>query len=113
MGVPINSYPNGWRCDGGRAIDKPGGKGKTGRRWHKDDDGTFLHEVMLRRTKGGHAMGTGLYVRDWIADGEKTMVLEDAAGTELARTDHLPVLDAWKPQWSDVAYRMLKKVGRA
>ncbi|RKQ90931.1 hypothetical protein C8N24_0746 [Solirubrobacter pauli] len=113
MGVPINPYPNGWRCDQRRAIDKSGGSGTTGRRWHKDDDGTFLHEVTLRRTKTGHAKPTGLFIRDWIAGKQKTMVLEDASGRELARTEGLPVVEPWKPQWSDVAYRMLKQTGNA
>ena len=109
MSVSINPYPNDWRCDQRRAIDKPGGAGTTGRRWHKDDDGSFLHEVTLRRTKTGHPLPTGLFIRDWIADGKKTMVLEDASGQELGRTEDLPVVDPWKPQWSDIAYRMLRR----
>lgn len=44
----ILKYPNDWRCDAGHGFDKPGGSGKTGRRYFKDDDGSDWHEVQLR-----------------------------------------------------------------
>jgi hypothetical protein len=114
QGVPINPYPNDWRCDAGHGFDKPSGKGKTGRRYFKDDDGTFVHQVLLRRSRGGHAMGTGLYTRTRVVDGTITMVLlESDLSTELTREEGLSVLRDWKPQWSHVAYKMLKQVGRA
>ena len=81
MKVQILKYPHDWRCDAGHGFDKPGGSGTTGRRYFKDDDGSYWHEVLLRRYKGGHAMSTTpkTYTREFIGDdGTKTLQLLDA-----------------------------------
>lgn len=119
MKVQILKYPHDWRCDAGHGFDKPGGSGTTGRRYFKDDDGSYWHEVLLRRYKGGHAMSTTpkTYTREFIGDdGTKTLQLLDAdritvlatkTGLEAGRTKHT------KGQWSHETYALLKQVGRA
>ena len=60
-------------------------------------------------------MPTGLYTRRVRVTDDSTqtiLLLESDLETELARTEGLPVLEDWKPQWSHVAYAMLKQVGR-
>ena len=118
MRARILRYPNDWRCDAGHGFDKPGGSGTTGRRYFKDDDGTFVHEVLLRRAKGGYAMSTNpkSFTRTFVVDGTKTIELLDSdRATVLATTagHEVDPPEGWKAQWSHETYALLKQVGRA
>jgi hypothetical protein len=108
-------FPNDWRCDAGHGFDKPGGSGPTGRRYFKDDDGSYWHEVLLRRYKGGHAMGTTpqTYTREVISDGIKTLQLLDADGVTVLATKTGLDPKRSKAQWSHETYALLKQAGRA
>jgi hypothetical protein len=113
--VQVASLPNDWRCEAGRGFDKPGGSGTTGRRYFKDDDGSYWHEVRVRRYKGGYAMSTTptTYTREVIRDGTKTLQLLDADRVTVLATKSGIDPERSRARWSHETYALLKQVGRA
>jgi hypothetical protein len=112
--VQIVSLPNDWRCEAGHGFDKPGGSGTTGRRYFKDDDGSYWHEVRVRRYKGGYAMSTmpTTYTREVIRDGTKTLELLDADRVTVLATKSGIDPERSRARWSHETYALLKQAGR-